>query len=48
MRKCAWKQRGELLHVENGAGGLPLVSSGYENFCLKFQRVLVLTMCVIK
>lgn len=48
MRKCAWKQRGELLQLENGAGAWPLISSGCENFCLNFQRVLVLKICTKK
>lgn len=40
MRKCALKQRGEVLCVENGAGGLPLISSGFEYFRSKLQSML--------
>lgn len=43
MRKCALKQRGEVLYMETDAGGLPLISSGFEDFCPKVQSMLQLT-----
>lgn len=42
-RKCALKQRGEVVCIENGAGDLTFISSGFEDFCLKLQRMLQLT-----